>query len=70
MKTYKIVIEEILQETYEIEANSLEEAIDIAEEKYRSEEIVLDYNALKETNFREFKDEIEKEKPKNKERER
>ncbi len=70
MKTYKIEIEEILQETYEIEANSLEEAIDIAEEKYRSEEIVLDYNALKETNFREFKDEIEKEKPKNKERER
>ncbi len=70
MKTYKIEIEEILQETYEIEANSLEEAIDIAEEKYRSEEIILDYNALKETNFREFKDEIEKEKPKNKERER
>ncbi len=70
MKTYKIEVEEILQNVYDIEANSLEEAIDIAEEKYRSEEIVLDYNALKETNFREFKDEIEKEKPKNKERER
>lgn len=70
MKTYKIEVEEILQNVYDIEANSLEEAIDIAEEKYRSEEIILDYNALKETNFREFKDEIEKEKPKNKERER
>lgn len=70
MKTYKIEVEEILQNVYDIEANSLEEAIDIAEEKYHNEEIVLDYNTLKETNFREYKDELEKEKPKNKERER
>jgi L-lactate utilization protein LutC len=70
MKTYKIEVEEIMQNVYDIEANSLEEAINIAEEKYRNQKIVLDYNALKETNFREFKDEIEKDKPKNKERER
>lgn len=70
MKTYKIEVEEILQNVYDIEANSLEEAIDIAEEKYHNEEIVLDYNTLKETNFREYKDELEKDKPKNKERER
>ena len=70
MKTYKIEVEEIMQNVYDIEANSLEEAINIAEEKYHNKKIVLDYNALKETNFREFKDEIEKDKPKNKERER
>ena len=70
MKTYKIEVEEIMQNVYDIEANSLEEAINIAEEKYRNQKIVLDYNAIKETNFREFKDEIEKDKPKNKERER
>lgn len=70
MKTYKIEVEEILQNVYDIEANSLEEAIDIAEEKYHNEEIVLDYNTLKETNFREYKDELEKDKPKNNERER
>ena len=70
MKTYQIEVEEILQGVYDIEANSLEEAIDIAEEMYHKEEIILDYEAYKETNFREYKDELEKEKPKNKERER
>ena len=53
MKTYKIEVEEIMQNVYDIEANSLEEAINIAEEKYRNQKIVLDYNALKETNFGE-----------------
>ena len=33
MKTYKIEVEEIMQNVYDIEANSLEEAINIAEEK-------------------------------------
>lgn len=70
MKTYQIEVEEILQNVYEIKADSLEEAINIVEEKYYNEEIVLDYEALKETNFREYKDELEKDKPKNKERER
>lgn len=62
MKKYEIEIEEILQHTYEIEANSLEEAIDIAQEKYRNEEFVLDSDDWKETNYREYKDEVIKDK--------
>ena len=63
-KTFKIEIEEVLQDVYEIEASSIDEAIDIAEERYRNSEYVLDYNSLKETNFREYKTEV-----RNKERE-
>lgn len=70
MKTYHIEIEEILQNVYDIEANSLEEALDIAEAKYNAEEIVLSPETIKETNFREYKDEVAKEKTKNKEMER
>ena len=68
VKTYKIEIEELLQHVYEIEANSLEEAIDIAREKYSNEEYVLDYQDYKGTEFREYKDEVFKEnKPKKRE---
>lgn len=70
MKTYHIEIEEILQNVYDIEANSLEEALDVAEEKYNAEEIVLSPETIQETNFREYKDEVTKEKTKNKEMER
>ena len=70
MKVYQIEVEEILQNVYEIEANSLEEALDIAEEKYRNQEIELDYNCLKETNYREFEDATLKEKKKNRDMER
>lgn len=70
MNKYNIEVEEILQKVVEIEANSLDEALDIAEEKYRNEEIILDYESLKETNYREFADEINKEKKKNKDMER
>lgn len=70
MKIYQIEVEEILQNVYDIEANSLDEAIDIAEEKYHKEEIVLDPETIKETNFREYKDEVIKDKPKNKDWER
>ena len=70
MKVYQIEVEEILQNVYEIEANSLEEALDIAEEKYRNQEIELDYNCLKETNYREFEDTALKEKKKNRDMER
>lgn len=70
MKVYHIEVEEILQNVYEIEANSLEEALDIAEERYRNQEIELDHNALKETNYREFEDTTLKEKKKNRDMER
>lgn len=43
-KKYKIEIEETLSKIVEIEANSLEEAINIVQERYNSEEYVLDYN--------------------------
>lgn len=67
-KTYKIEIEELLQHVYDIESNSLEEAIDIAREKYSNEEYVLDCQDYKGTEFREYKDEVFKEnKPKNRE---
>ena len=71
MKTYKVEIEEILQNVYDIEANSLEEAINIAEERYRNEEYILEAEDLKKTNFREYQDEVARdEKPKKKELER
>jgi|P827metagenome_2_1110787.scaffolds.fasta_scaffold132327_1 hypothetical protein len=70
MKVYHIEVEEILQNVYDIEANSLDEAIEIAEEKYHNEEIVLAPETIKETNFREYKDEVIKDKQKNKDMER
>lgn len=71
MKTYKVEIEEILQNVYDIEANSLEEAINIAEERYRNEEYILEAEDLKKTNFGEYQDEVARdEKSKKKELER
>lgn len=70
MKVYHIEVEEILQNVYDIEANSLDEAIEIAEEKYHNQEIVLAPETIKETNFREYKDEVIKDKQKNKDMER
>lgn len=70
MKVYHIEVEEILQNVYDIEANSLDEAIEIAEEKYHNEEIVLAPETIKETNFREYKDEVIKDKQKSKDMER
>lgn len=61
-KVYEIEIEEILQKVVKVEANSLEEAIDIAREKYLNEEYVLDYQDYKDTEFREYKDEVIKQK--------
>ena len=42
MKTYRVVVTETLQRTITINANNKEEAKDVAEERYRNEEIVLD----------------------------
>lgn len=61
-KVYEIEIEEILQKVVKVEANSLEKAIDIAREKYSNEEYVLDYQDYKDTEFREYKDEVIKQK--------
>lgn len=61
---FNIEIEETLQHVYEIEANSLEEAISIAHDRYRNEEYILDENDYKGTEFREYKEEPLKQKPK------
>ena len=61
-KNYEIEIEETLRKVVKINANSLEEAIDIAREKYSNEEFVLDYQDYKNTVFREYRNEILKEK--------
>ena len=61
-KVYEIEIEEILQKVVKIEANSIDESIDIAKEKYSNEEYVLDYQDHKDTEFREYKDEVIKQK--------
>ena len=42
MKTFNITIEEVVSETFKIEANSMEEAMEIAEEKYNNCEVVLE----------------------------
>lgn len=55
MAIYKIEIEEILQNIIEVEADSLEKALAITQEKYANDEIELDAFDLKETNFREVK---------------
>ncbi len=68
-KVYKIEIEETLQKVVEIEANSLDEAIDIAQNRYSNQEYILDYEDYKGVEYREHKDEVTKEK-KHKERER
>lgn len=44
MKTFNITIEERISETFEIEANSLEEAMRIAETEYYNEEFIIGPN--------------------------
>ena len=55
MKNYEIEIEEILQRVVKVKADSLEEAIDKVEERYRKEQYVLDYNDFKGVEFRDLK---------------
>lgn len=40
-KVFKVTIEEHMSETFDIEANSIEEAMEIATGQYYNEEIVL-----------------------------
>ena len=56
MKVFKVEIEEVLQHVYEIEAETLDEAIAIAEDRYHRQEYVLDAEDYKGVEFREFKD--------------
>lgn len=42
MRDYKIVIEEVINKAFWIEASSAEEAMEIAERKYKEGEFVLD----------------------------
>jgi len=56
---FSVEVEEILQKVVDIEAKTIEEAIEIAKQKYRDEEIVLESEDIKETTFEEYKDEVE-----------
>ena len=49
MKTYKVVVTETLQRIVYVDAKSAEEAKDKAEERYRNEEIVLDWGDYQDT---------------------
>ena len=53
MPKFQIEIEEILQRVEGIEAQTLEEAIDIVDEKYDNQEIVLDSEDFKGHEIRE-----------------
>lgn len=58
MEKFKIEIEEVLQKVVEVEANTKDEAIDIAKNLYKNEEIVLDETDFKGVEFSEYKYEI------------
>lgn len=68
-KVYQIEIEETLQKVVKIKADSLEDAISIARERYRKEEYILNEDNFMGAEFSEYKDEVIKQKNK-KERER
>ncbi len=57
MPTFKIEIQEVLKRTIEIEAETLWEATEIAEEMYNNEEIVLDADDFAYMDMQEAKDE-------------
>ena len=46
MKKFKIIIEEMVSQEFEVEANDMDEAMEIAEEKYYNGEFVLDPGEL------------------------
>ena len=63
-KMYDIEIEEISQRVVKVKANSLDEALDVVQNKYYNQEYVLDYEDFKGVEFREYKDEVIKNKNK------
>ena len=56
MKTYRVVITETLQRIVYVDAKSAEEAKDVAEERYRSEEIALDSSDYQDTEIEVVED--------------
>ena len=52
MSTFNIEITETLSRTLSIEASSLEDALQIAKEKYEAEEVVLDSQDYVDTEFK------------------
>lgn len=68
-KVYQIEIEETLQKVVEIKADSLEDAISIAHDRYRNEEYILNEENFMGVEFSEYRDEVIKEK-KQRDRER
>lgn len=61
MKKFQIEIEEISQRVEDVEANSLEEALEKIEDKYTAGEIVLDYEDFKDHEVREYRDCVKQE---------
>ncbi|WP_375580808.1 DpnD/PcfM family protein [Marivirga tractuosa] len=57
MNTFEVQIKEFLSKVIEVEANSIEEAISKAREKYEKEEIVLGSEDFITTEIEEHKDE-------------
>lgn len=55
-KFYNIEIEEVLQKVVKVKADSLSEAIEKVEERYRDEVYVLNENDFKGVEFREYID--------------
>ena len=51
MQTYKIGIEEIVSAEFKVEAENSEQALEIAKEKYRSGEFVLEPGELQSKNI-------------------
>lgn len=52
---FNIEVEEIFQDVYEVEAETLKEAIDIVRGKFDRGEIILDSENFMERNFKEYK---------------
>lgn len=49
MKKYQVKVKEILERVIEIEAENREKAIDIVNDMYRNQDIILDSEDYKET---------------------
>ena len=54
MKIFKIEITELLQRIIEVEADCIENALEIIEQKYKSEEIILDNSDFIECKIKEI----------------